>query len=529
MSKKQCKICQNKFDQILISKTGECIKCNRENQYTELSKELEVIPETAQALINYHLRLKTELFFKKICSNKCHECNNKFPTHLMEIDTKDFDYRNTFVKSLEIVYSSVYRKEDDQIILNKIKHILPICCECYIRKYKTKFRMFKEYFSIWNYIHFKNSLNTDECSFKPFVDKHTNTLKKKCRHCLTIQDRSGFNVDSGYAKCHYCQNYKNDTLYTEKKCFDCKNIVSLNKFHLRKDSPDGRNKVCMDCCLKESQRKWKVVQESCYDINCTSKTCEKHYDAHRDYIQKQRDKPCAKCGNHLDVLLMDFDHIDPITKFKNVAAMVNYSIEIIDAEIAKCQVLCIYCHKEKDYLRRINKPLPKKPSLLKIHNERLRRYKMVEELKNKPCYICNKEKPHYHMEFDHLPEFKKLDNVSKLVFFGFSDEIILAEIAKTKPICCECHRLKSLREQKENNYSSRNEAPLYPDSSVHFKRLKNEFKHELCPCCNEYMHKSNFYKLVTEETNSPNCKFCQRPDRYKKDINDSLQSAFPYP
>lgn len=52
--------------------------------------------------------------------------------------------------------------------------------------------------------------------------------------------------------------------------------------------------------------------------------------------------PCAKCGSRKDPQV---DHIDPETK---VAHNVwSWTPKRRDAELAKCQVLCIDCHKEK--------------------------------------------------------------------------------------------------------------------------------------------------------------------------------------
>ncbi len=62
---------------------------------------------------------------------------------------------------------------------------------------------------------------------------------------------------------------------------------------------------------------------------------------------------CVTCKWYDENLLeaLEFDHIDidKTTKLDNISTMVanNVSIDIIDAEIQKCQLLCVHCHKLK--------------------------------------------------------------------------------------------------------------------------------------------------------------------------------------
>ena len=62
----------------------------------------------------------------------------------------------------------------------------------------------------------------------------------------------------------------------------------------------------------------------------------------RCYIDSFRTK-CSMCGESSKCCL-DFHHIDPKTKERRISYL--RSIKKIDAEIAKCIVLCSNCHRK---------------------------------------------------------------------------------------------------------------------------------------------------------------------------------------
>ena len=68
-----------------------------------------------------------------------------------------------------------------------------------------------------------------------------------------------------------------------------------------------------------------------------------------DYADGLKSQGCSSCGRKYDVLrAVEFDHIDPKTKSFNVSAMMyhsKYSLEQVKEEIAKCRVLCRFCHR----------------------------------------------------------------------------------------------------------------------------------------------------------------------------------------
>lgn len=69
----------------------------------------------------------------------------------------------------------------------------------------------------------------------------------------------------------------------------------------------------------------------------------------RDYVRKIKDAPCMDCGISYPYYVMDLDHRDPSRKLYTVAAMQKFPLEMVMDEIAKCDVVCSNCHRERTW------------------------------------------------------------------------------------------------------------------------------------------------------------------------------------
>ena len=115
-------------------------------------------------------------------------------------------------------------------------------------------------------------------------------------------------------------------------------------FHIRNKSSKRRSQSwCKDCRRiydKERHKRYKV----------------KRLKLNEDAIVSQREfiwnyllnNPCSSCGE-TDPLVLDFDHLDSKSKSFNVssAGQTRYSLNTLEVEIKKCQVLCSNCHRRK--------------------------------------------------------------------------------------------------------------------------------------------------------------------------------------
>lgn len=65
------------------------------------------------------------------------------------------------------------------------------------------------------------------------------------------------------------------------------------------------------------------------------------------------------------------------------------------------------------------------------------------------CSDCKVMYPHYILEFDHRPEFKKIDNVYR-VYKKFGKDKAWQEVAKCDVLCANCHKSRTFERGLES-------------------------------------------------------------------------------
>lgn len=140
-------------------------------------------------------------------------------------------------------------------------------------------------------------------------------------------------------------NEFSDQRKTTKVCSTCKRELSVNLF-----SRNGK-RLRSNCksCARGSKSDW-------YNRNkgTTQTTRAARKRAAMAYTIEQKNKPCHDCSRTFHPCLMDFDHRDPETKWRNIAFLTasSYSNERIQQEIDKCDLVCCMCHRIRTWNRR---------------------------------------------------------------------------------------------------------------------------------------------------------------------------------
>jgi len=112
---------------------------------------------------------------------------------------------------------------------------------------------------------------------------------------------------------------------TEKVCSECNRLLPISEFDW-----NGHTNWKPKCreCEKEWYRQYRVNRGNERKAMTTD---------------LKASVGCLLCGERVPLVLI-FHHLDPATKYKNVATILNSKIELINNELAKCVVLCRNCH-----------------------------------------------------------------------------------------------------------------------------------------------------------------------------------------
>lgn len=104
-----------------------------------------------------------------------------------------------------------------------------------------------------------------------------------------------------------------------------------------------RSGYCKPCNREYGKRNYQENKERYFQV---AKERDRRLDA---LINSYKDKPCADCGVKYPPYVMDLDHVDPTQKVDKISTMRRRRMAFakIVAEIAKCEVVCSNCHRER--------------------------------------------------------------------------------------------------------------------------------------------------------------------------------------
>jgi hypothetical protein len=77
----------------------------------------------------------------------------------------------------------------------------------------------------------------------------------------------------------------------------------------------------------------------------------------RVLLNALKSAPCLDCNTSYPPCVMDFDHRPGEEKVARVSQLVGAPLHILLAEIAKCDLICSNCHRERTQ-RRLLEPVP---------------------------------------------------------------------------------------------------------------------------------------------------------------------------
>jgi len=223
------------------------------------------------------------------------------------------------------------------------------------------------------------------------------------------------------------------------KCCNCKETKNEDEFYSKPSNRiRKRYSKCKQCCIE--------YRKNTYDKTKCRQWNGKNRIKLAKHVDELKVKPCMDCGQIYEPFCMDFDHISD-DKIAPISLMVHntWSVENIEKEIAKTELVCVLCHRTRTYLRQ-----PRSSNHIIMRN-----YDFINSLKPSHCPVCGHQRESWHMDFDHISGNKRTP-VTRLASSRYSINTIKKEIEKCQIICALCHRRKTFKEGDYRKWSHLN-------------------------------------------------------------------------
>lgn len=244
----------------------------------------------------------------------CHKCGRPFPIFIIDENGK-------------------------KLTFNKRKYCL--VCSPYKSHNTRRLEDFEE-----------NELKCLECD-KPLMG---NQRKFCCKRCKNISWNSGNNRENtlDYKRKRRREHAKRAKQYMGGKCSSCGftgETICFDYHHIAK------KKAEISKMMTNSWASIKKELDNCIMLcgNCHAmvkrpkkeNTHTRHYDKYKKMAVEYLGGKCVECGFNKDVAALAFHHIRGEKKFNINGSNLNRSWAKIQAELDKCELVCINCHRKK--------------------------------------------------------------------------------------------------------------------------------------------------------------------------------------
>ena len=133
-----------------------------------------------------------------------------------------------------------------------------------------------------------------------------------------------------------------------KKCCDCHRSLPLARFvKTHVSGRDYRARRCNQCRGARAKAKRPVIGKPPAIDRFA-------------WLTEKKSAPCTDCGGRFAAVSMDFDHVKGDKRYNIAAAYRWLKWELLDVEVAKCELVCANCHRVRSSVRKQSKGRPPK-------------------------------------------------------------------------------------------------------------------------------------------------------------------------
>lgn len=134
-----------------------------------------------------------------------------------------------------------------------------------------------------------------------------------------------------------------------KLCPVCSIEQPLTNFSFKNKAKQTYQSRCKSCHSKYLKAHYEANKDR-YIFNVTRRKNEV-----KDLIRKSKSVPCMDCKITYPYYVMDFDHRSE-KSFELASSYQDHSMQQVKSEIAKCDVVCSNCHRERTQRRLLREP-----------------------------------------------------------------------------------------------------------------------------------------------------------------------------
>jgi hypothetical protein len=207
-----------------------------------------------------------------------------------------------------------------------------------------------------------------------------------------------------------------------RRCYCCRRLLP--------DVAFGRNKAVRQYRCRRCSKDYFAARGELHRRQSGEAHRRRRLRAKAHVLEYLAARGCADCGER-DPVVLEFDHVGE--KYADISALAHDGVrnEVLDREMALCDVVCACCHRRRTTQRR-GPGAPSKNPLRRRNASYIRSI-----LARSSCVDCG-EADACVLDFDHVGE--KTYNVSRLVYRDASLARIDTEIEQCEIRCANCHR-----------------------------------------------------------------------------------------
>ena len=227
--------------------------------------------------------------------------------------------------------------------------------------------------------------------------------------------------------------------HAEKVCGRCREALPLTAFNR---SGDGHQHWCRECF-----RQYFKARGAKHREQCSRGSKRRRLDSHRLIAELLADSRCADCGFDVPEAL-EFDHVGVKTNEVTFLAHNGYSPRRVQAEINRCEIVCVNCHRHRTASRAQSWRVADL-TLQRKHlaaGERRNLMWIRDLLLPARCADCGVG-DFVAFDFDHVGA--KSGIVTKMARDGVSLARLQREVEKCEIVCANCHRIRTRRRKRE--------------------------------------------------------------------------------